>query len=71
MTKWIEDAKKTLTHEDLKAFSHGLSSSQGSYGRIYNYLSMMEDTEIKKINNYLKENNFKNELMTIINLFEG
>lgn len=71
MIKWIEDITKTLTHEDLKAFSHGLSRSQGSYGRIYENLLTMSDDKIEQLNDYFINHGYKNELMTIISIFEG
>ena len=71
MIKWIEDSKRVLTFEDLKAFSYGLARSQGSYGRIYENLLTMDDDEIENLNDYFINHGYKNELMTIISIFEG
>jgi hypothetical protein len=71
MKKWIENQNETLTHEDLKAFAYGLASSQGTYGRIFEALNNMTDYEIKELNEKLENLNFKNDLMTIIEIFEG
>ena len=71
MEKWIENTNQQLTHEHLKSFAYGLSSSQGLYGRIFEALNSMEDFEIEELNEKLIELNKKNELMTIIEIFEG
>jgi hypothetical protein len=68
---WIEDKEKQVTHEDLKNFACDLSSSQGSYGRICEHLNNMEDYEIDEMNEELQKLGMKNDLMSIIELFEG
>ena len=71
MEKWVENTSEQLTHEHLKSFAKVLASSQGSYGRIYDHLNEMEDFEIEELNDKLIELDYKNELMTIIEIFEG
>ena len=71
MQTWVEDVNKQLDYDDLLAFTKGLSRSQGSYGRIYEALSQYNDDEIDELNEKLETLGLKNELMTIINIFEG
>ena len=68
---WKEDSSKILTHADLALFAKGLSSSVGSYGRIYDNLIDMEDYKIEELDNKLSSLGLKNDLMTIIEIFEG
>lgn len=71
MSTWIEDKDKQLDYDDLLAFTERLSSSQGHYGRVYEVLSQYSDDEIDELNEKLETLGLKNELMTIINIFEG
>jgi hypothetical protein len=68
---WKEDSSKILTHADLVLFAKGLSSSVGSYGRIYDNLVNMEDYQIEELDMKLSSLGLKNDLMTIIEIFEG
>lgn len=71
MSAWTEDVNKQLDYNDLLAFTKGLSRSQGSYGRIYESLAQYGEDEIDELNEKLEALGLKNELMTIINIFEG
>lgn len=66
-----KESKEQLTFEHMLSFTKGLASSQGSYGRIYQELSEFSEDEIDKVNERLIEMNLKNDLMTLIGIFEG
>lgn len=71
MSTWVEDVNKQLDYYDLLLFAKDLSRSQGHYGRVYEVLSQYNDDEIVELNDKLDNLGLKNELMTIINIFEG
>lgn len=71
MALWKEDPTQVLTHDHLLKFATDLSKSQGSYGRIAEQLRDMDEVEIMEMNDHLVKLGYKNELMTIIELFEG
>ena len=71
MQKWVEDVNKQLDYNDLLVFAKDLSRSQGHYGRVYEMLSQYGADDIEELNDKLEALGLKNELMTIINIFEG
>lgn len=69
--EWKEDPTKQLTYLDLLIFTKMLSRSQGFYYRVYRSLKEFTIDEILELDLKLEEQEAKNDLMTIIDIFEG
>lgn len=70
MANWVE-SEEQLTYEHLLEFTSELKHSQGFYSRAHQRLLEMDVDAIDDLNDALLEQGYKNDLMTIIEIFEG